>query len=460
MSNLQTQISIVHLESGFNMTSAVQTVSGESSFSTDAVTVTVTDEAVDLGDIITPKVVCIKLVSGDPVKIGIGGSTYPFRLQEPGESTLLRLDVEGLREITTLTTGADVNGSLGGTHIELRELGDDIVWPWFDTGVKASGTITYGSPAAVAATGTLTLTANPTDGETVELGGQSYTFKTALSAGGTVADEVLIGALATNSLDNLVDAIMAGAGAGTLHGTGTVANASASAAAGAGDTVVVTALVAGESGNLIETTDSLVNGSWGGGALSGGEEASTVTVADETFSYVATAPDPLAGEFSNAAELEAFIEAIDGLSASETAGVITITADAPGLLGNEYTLATTGVGFALSAASLTGGADTGETAPTGTFDRLLPITLPANSTDEEVAAVLAAALEADAGFVASAVGAVVTIASQHTGNLTASTVGNTGWAALGASTQEGAASPVVWFKSTGTSQIGVAVAPA
>lgn len=67
-------------------------------------------------------------------------------------------------------------------------------------------------------TATLTLTANPTAGETVTIGGVVYTFRAALAA----AYDVLIGAAGTNTRDNLLNAINKGAGEGSTYGTGTV----------------------------------------------------------------------------------------------------------------------------------------------------------------------------------------------------------------------------------------------
>ena len=67
---------------------------------------------------------------------------------------------------------------------------------------------------------------NVVDGDTVTLGTQTYTFKTALTG---AANEVLVGAINDDSVWNLTCAINAGTGEGVLYGTGTTANASASA---------------------------------------------------------------------------------------------------------------------------------------------------------------------------------------------------------------------------------------
>lgn len=82
------------------------------------------------------------------------------------------------------------------------------------------------------------------------------------------ANEFQIGGSASVSIDNLIAAITAAAGAGTLYGTGTVVHALATAAAGAGDTLVATAKANGPDGNLISTTDA--NGEWGAATLEGG----------------------------------------------------------------------------------------------------------------------------------------------------------------------------------------------
>lgn len=122
--------------------------------------------------------------------------------------------------------------------------------------------------ANVKATGTLTLTANAGNNETVVIGGKTYTFQTSL----TNSDgNVLIGGSASASLDNLIAAINLGAGSGSLYAAATTANDDVSAAAGAGDTMVVTALTGGTPGNDVTTTETMTNGSWGGATLSGGE---------------------------------------------------------------------------------------------------------------------------------------------------------------------------------------------
>jgi len=134
-----------------------------------------------------------------------------------------------------------------------------------DTNVVTSNAQT----PAVAATGVLTLTGNALEGETVTIGTQVYTFTATVDT----PNEVLIGANASASIDNLISAITGGAGAGTNYGAGTVINTKVTAAAGAGDTMDVTAKVAGSAGNSIATTETLTNGSFGAATLTGGTDA-------------------------------------------------------------------------------------------------------------------------------------------------------------------------------------------
>ena len=122
-------------------------------------------------------------------------------------------------------------------------------------------------PANVMATGVLTLSANVSNGDTVTTGTKTYTFQTVLT---NVDGNVLIGASASDSIDNLIAAINLGAGSGTLYAAATTANGFVSAAAGAGDTMNATALLGGTQGNYIATTETSATASWGAATLTGG----------------------------------------------------------------------------------------------------------------------------------------------------------------------------------------------
>ena len=133
---------------------------------------------------------------------------------------------------------------------------------------------TFLEAALLNATGTFTLTALPTSGETVTVGtidGTNpavYKWVSALAN----ANDVLIGADVNDSIDNLVNAITGGPGAGTVYGSGTLANFDVTAEKLPSGQMLVTANLAGSGGNSIASTTTDADGSWGGATLSGGAD--------------------------------------------------------------------------------------------------------------------------------------------------------------------------------------------
>lgn len=121
----------------------------------------------------------------------------------------------------------------------------------------------------VAATGTLTFTANALDTEQVTLGGTTYTFQATLV---DAANNVQIGADAEESLDNLKAAVNLEAGAGTKYGTGTAMNPDAQLTDLPDEQVLATASTPGASGNSVTSTTTVTGASWTGATLSGGAD--------------------------------------------------------------------------------------------------------------------------------------------------------------------------------------------
>lgn len=153
--------------------------------------------------------------------------------------------------------------------------------------------------AGVKATQTLTTTGTFSNGEEILIGDVTYTMVTALSG---AKNEVLIGASAAASLDNLKQAINqgdtqgGGEGEGTNYGNGTVPNPKVTATTNANDSQIVEARRVGTDGNSIATTTDAANASWGDTTLESGAEPSplltnTFTVA--TGSQVVTFPEPV-----------------------------------------------------------------------------------------------------------------------------------------------------------------------
>ena len=105
-----------------------------------------------------------------------------------------------------------------------------VVWEASYDGVVAAGRIEIDlSAAGTKSSRILTATANPTATETITIGATVYTFRASVA---TTAYEVLIGATAEATYNNLVAAITAGAGSGTTYGSATVAHPSVTATEG------------------------------------------------------------------------------------------------------------------------------------------------------------------------------------------------------------------------------------
>lgn len=181
------------------------------------------------------------------------------------------------------------------------------------------------------ATGVLTASSNPAAGSTVRLGNYTYTFVAALTSP-DAPFEVLIGATASDSLDNLIAAINSGAGGGTTYGYNTPPNPDASAAAGTGDTIDVTSRYSGIDANQIDTLENSSQLSWGATTLTG------ATGAGVTHSEDIEAHPLVAG-------------------AAVSTDAIDVTALTAGAAGNSIATTDTASNASWGAATLTGGAD-------------------------------------------------------------------------------------------------------
>lgn len=122
-----------------------------------------------------------------------------------------------------------------------------------------------GEPTAVAATGMLSFNGNVLGDEEITIGSTVYRFVNEL----VFAYDVLIGASASITINNLIAAVNAAAGEGTVYGTGTVEHPDVTASTTPGE-MNVTAKVAGAAGNSIVTTSTSLTATWGAGTLEGG----------------------------------------------------------------------------------------------------------------------------------------------------------------------------------------------
>jgi flagellin len=135
-------------------------------------------------------------------------------------------------------------------------------------------------------------------GNTVTVGGQTYTFVTALSSTPT-ANEVLVGATEAASLTNLANAVNGASGAGSTYGSPTVANTSVTAVATA-TTVGFTAITKGLAGNSVTTSETGTANTFGGSVLTGGTAGSVndllnITDATAALATINTAIQTVAG---------------------------------------------------------------------------------------------------------------------------------------------------------------------
>ena len=151
------------------------------------------------------------------------------------------------------------------------------------------------SSAEVTATGSVAFgSTNASNNDTVSIGGQTYTFKTSLTAA-TTANEVLIGTDSAASAANLAAAINGGTGAGTKYGSETVKNAWAIASIGTTTTTVtLTAAIAGAAGNNIALSASAATAT----AFSGGVDA-VVAPAYVGFAFSVDTTDPTKAQAGN-----------------------------------------------------------------------------------------------------------------------------------------------------------------
>lgn len=170
----------------------------------------------------------------------------------------------------------------------------------YDDGAEASAGTSQGgvmvaqvyNPTGVAATGNIGVPTQPVAADTVTVNGTVYTWRAALTP---TAGEVLIGANALASAQNLYAALTGGVGAGTTYATGTAsfnqtllgATVFFSPPTGVNNTINITYAVTGTGGNAFTLAKSGTGGlTISAATLSGGVAGDTynLTVASATTS--------------------------------------------------------------------------------------------------------------------------------------------------------------------------------
>ena len=335
MSTIQTSSYIGNQESGLSVSGSSSRTALEDGFSADSINVVAVDETVSIGDFSTIRGIVINHLSGDDLLVDVDGTAYPFRLST-GESMSFRLDVEGIVETATIVAEADTETSLSSKYLVLNDK-DGSVWVWFSTGAQAVVT--------------LTLDTQVTDGDTMTIGSRVYTFRTTLSTGPTVVDEILLGANLAACKVNIGYAIAASGGTeGVEYSTGTVVNADVTIAAFVSDDAVFTAILAGTAGNSLASTETFTTGTnvFSAATLTGGTAASTAPAGSPNRKLQVDV-------VANSTDLEVAVALAAGLDAdSQFASAVPTTAT--------VTVSDTNTGTRTDAAD----GDTGWAAPTTT----------------------------------------------------------------------------------------------
>jgi len=197
--------------------------------------------------------------------------------------------------------------------------------------LAATGTLTQtaGTPAtaasdtmtataftlSTAASNTLTVTvAAPAAGDTVTVGGTTYTFGNVSNG----ANYVAVGNNEQQSLANMAAAINAtSGGSGSAYGAGTVANTNVTATSTATTLVVTEKQNGSAAGANIAASDTVAGGAtytWGG--LVAGVDGNTVTVGNQTYTFVThLSTTPTANEVvggTEATDIANLVAAING----------------------------------------------------------------------------------------------------------------------------------------------------
>jgi hypothetical protein len=155
----------------------------------------------------------------------------------------------------------------------------------YDDGAESVDTVSGGvailevlTPTGTAASGTISLTGQPSDGDTFTINGTVYTFKTALTP---TANQVLIGATAAATANNLFQALVGDPStSGTNYAAGTTALPSTliPSVPSSAQVITITYSLTGTAGNAITLVKSGTNLAVSGATMAGGVAGETATI--------------------------------------------------------------------------------------------------------------------------------------------------------------------------------------
>lgn len=187
--------------------------------------------------------------------VGLDHTTYPN--DSKLEQKLLWLEKRATTFAGTLGSGTLTSDNTQNSDGETVTIGSQVyTFKTALSGAKAVGTLTSDATA-------------PADGDTVTIEGRTYVFRTALTNTVGAPYEVLIGVSAAVALDNLKSAINADGTAG-VYGSGTLIHPLVTATTNTNTTQVVQSLIYGTGSNNYLTTENSAHLSWGGSTLASG----------------------------------------------------------------------------------------------------------------------------------------------------------------------------------------------
>lgn len=170
--------------------------------------------------------------------VGLDPTTYAN--DSKLEQKVLWLEKRGTTFAGTLATGT-LTGSAQSTNGDTTVIGG-VTYTWVTALSEAS------------ASTTLTLSTTPSDGDMVSIDGNTYVFRTSLTNSGTTPYEVLINGSAGGAVAKLKLAMNLTGTAGTDYGTGTLIHPTVTAGTVSGSTLPMTAKALGTSGNNLQTS--------------------------------------------------------------------------------------------------------------------------------------------------------------------------------------------------------------
>jgi hypothetical protein len=287
--------------------------------------------------------------------VTIGSTVYTFKTTLTGAANEVLIGANADASLTNLV--ALINSGRAAVAASATLTSDNTNPANTETVVVGAKTYTFKTTLTeVFATQTLTSDeTNVSDGDTVKIGRIIYVFKTTLNQ---LPYEVLIGASAAATLDNLKAAINASGTEGTTYGRGTVAHPQVTATTNTDTTQVIQAISSGTAGNTIVTTETSSHLAWGAATLANGANAVANEVkigadADTTLANLKAAINGASG--SGTLYSSATVASTEVIAGAIAAHALALTARTAGIAGNSLASTETSTHLSYGAATFAGG---------------------------------------------------------------------------------------------------------